>query len=117
MFDSDIEDAARLREEVMSKPRALGQGPEVSASRERGDGDIGMDDMLVDMFEQEQQAELEAMEAEISGHASSDGPPGSPQWSDEEDYDALFMDYLNQEQEEVLLHSQNVDKEGAMDLS
>lgn len=101
----------------MSKSRALEGSPEASASQERGDVDMGADDMLVDMFEQEQQAELEAMVAEMSGQASSDRPPAAPQWSDDEDYDALFMDYLNQEQQEELVHSQDVAGDGQMDLS
>lgn len=117
VLDSDIEDAARLREEVMSKARALEGSSGASARLERGDMNMDVDDMLVDMFEQEQQAELEAMATEMSGQASSnDRPPGTPQWSDDEDYDAIFMDYLNQEQE-GFVHSQGEAREGEMDLS
>lgn len=115
MLDSDIEDAARLREEVMSKARALGEFPEASVRQEPGD--VDMDEMLVDMFEQEQQAELEAMAADLSGRASSsDRPPDAPQWSDDEDYDAIFMDLMNQEQD-GLVYSQDEVREGEMDLS
>lgn len=117
VFDSDIEDAARLRDEVMSKPRTLRASPEASASQEPGDVDMGADEMLVDVFEQEQQAELEAMVAEMSGHTSNDGFSGSPPWFDDEDYDALFTDYLHQEQQEQLLDNQEVAREGEMDLS
>lgn len=117
VLDSDIEDAARLREEVMSKARALGGSPEAGASQSRGDVDMDMDEMLVDMFEQEQQAELEAMEAVMSGQAMTDRMPGTPHWSDDEDYDAIFMDYLSQEQHEDCSHSQDVAGEGEMDLS
>lgn len=123
VLDSDIEDAARLREEVMSKARALGGNVKGNASQEPGDVDMDVDEMLVDMFEQEQQAELEAMAAEMSGEASSsqaalstNRPPGQPQWSDDEDYDAIFEDYLLEEQE-VLGHSQDEAREGEMDLS
>lgn len=101
----------------MSKARALGGSSEASASRSQGTADIDMDEMLVDMFEQEQQAELEAMEAEMSSHTLGDRPPGTPQWSDDEDYDAIFMDYLNQEQHEEFASSQDVAREGDMDLS
>lgn len=117
MLDSDIEDAARLREEVMSKARALGGSSQAGASQSMGEVDMDMDEMLVDMFEQEQQAELEATEAEMSGPAQSDRPPGTPHWSDDEDYDAIFMDYLSQEEHEGFSHSQDVAREGDMDLS
>lgn len=101
----------------MSKARALGGSSEASASQSRGNVDMDVDEMLVDMFEQEQQAELEAMEAEMSGQTLGDRAPGTPQWSDDEDYDAIFMDYLNQEQHEAFASSQEVAREGDMDLS
>lgn len=103
VFESDIEDAARLREEVMRKsPRSLLEAiPEVSASLEAG---VDADAMMVDMFEQEQAAEFEALMSSMAARQQqrqqgSSGPPGSPHWSDDEDYDALFMDYLSQEQQ------------------
>lgn len=111
-----------------SRSRTLGMIPEASASQEQGlDGDV--DAMLVDMFEQEQQAELDAAVAEAMAMAGSgqqqslggDGSrPRSPQWDDDEDYDALFMDYLAQEEEqqqEGPVHSQDVGDYGDMDLS
>ncbi|KAJ4423583.1 hypothetical protein N0V82_001749 [Gnomoniopsis sp. IMI 355080] len=117
VLDSDIEDAARLREDVMSKARALGGSHEASAPQEQGDVNMDLDELLVGMFEQEQQAELEAMAREMSGQASSSNwPPDTPQWCDDEDYDAIFMDYLNQEQE-GLGHSQGEAREREMDLS
>lgn len=97
-------------------PRTLGMIPEASASRERGldDMEMGADDVLVDMFEQEQQAEMDAMAEAMS---SGERPPDSAPWSDDEDYDSLFMDYLEQEQQERPVHSQDVDSSGDMDLS
>lgn len=110
-----------------SRSRTLGVIPEASASQERGMDGMGTeadDDMLVDMFEQEQQAELDAAMAEAmamagsgGGGASGDRPPRSPEWDDDEDYDALFMDYLAQEQQEGPVHSQDVGDFGDMDLS
>ncbi|CAN8106436.1 unnamed protein product [Discula destructiva] len=111
-LDSDIEDAARLREEAMrSRPsRKLSAIPEV-------DMEMGVDDMLVDMFEQEQQAELEAMAEAMSSGDTPPLPPDTPHWSDEDEYDALFMDYLAREQQEGPVHSQDVGCSGDMDLS
>lgn len=119
VFDSDIEDAARLREEVMRKPsRALETVPEVSASQETDadvDADVDADEMMVDLLEQEQQAELEALMSSISSQQSSMKPPDSAHWSDDEEYDALFMDYLSQEQEDG--QHQGPASSGEMDLS
>lgn len=109
VLESDIEDAARLRDEVMSKPRGLPSQQQPQNEMD-GDGDVDMDAeaMMVDMLEQEQQAELEAMMSsmphaqhpqQVNFFAQSSRPPDSPHWSDDdEDYDALFKDYMSQEQ-------------------
>lgn len=95
--------------------------PEASASGERSvDVDMDADDMLVDMLEQEHQAELEAMAEAMAPRDPSSSERrhvlDSSQWDDEEDYDALFMDLLAQEQQERPVHSQDVGS-GDMDLS
>lgn len=115
IFESDIEDAARLREEVMSKPRALGASPQAGVSEEPGDEDVDADAMMVDMLEQVELAELEALVSTISEQSSTrnDKPPDSPRWSDDDEYDALFIDYLSQQQQQ----DQEMASSGDMDLS
>lgn len=130
VFESDIEEAARLREEAMARPlgrrrEALGPNP-------------GADDMMVDALEQEQLAEIEEYEA-LAGsipdtpvdaqpqwqQQRSQNPPDTPHWSDDDDYDELFMDYISQEQKlfmdylsrEKKIQSQTHDSSGEMDLS
>lgn len=122
VFESDIEEAARLRDETMS--RSL---PTIREAPEPGPG---ADEMMVDALEQEQLAELEEYEALAA--SVSDGlvdgssrwqrrqqqrsqkPPDSPHWSDDDDYDELFMDYLSQERQ---IQSQTLHPSGEMDLS
>lgn len=124
VLESDIEDAARLRDEVMSKPRGLPLPQQLRHGTD-GEGDVDMDAdaMMVDMLEQEQQAELEALvssmpDANQQQHAaflsSSSRSPDSPHWSDDEDYDALFEDYISQEQQQQALRPAS---SGDMDLS
>lgn len=117
VFESDIEEAARLREEAMSRSTAVMQGtPEPEP---------GADEMMLDALEQQQLAEfeeLEAMAASMPPDGPADGqsrwqqqpPPDSPHWSDDEDYDELFMDYLSQQQPQ---QSQAPDSSSEMDLS
>lgn len=91
--------------------------PEASAGQEAG---VDADAMMVDMYEQEQAAEMEALVSSLSAgqqqqqQVPSRPPPDSPHWSDDEDYDALFMDYLSQEQ---LSQHQTPTSSGDMDLS
>lgn len=117
VFESDIEDAARLREEVMRKYSTSYRAWLEAIPEEAGAGggmEVDADDMMVDMFEQEQQAELEALVSSIPGTQQqlSSRPPDSPHLSDDDDYDALFMDYLSQEQQGQMPASS-----GDMDLS
>jgi hypothetical protein len=84
--DADIDDAARIGEEISHR-----QQPEMD-----------VDDMMADAIAQEEEAELEAllssmprddMDMQISGEKRAD----SPHFSEDEDYDALFVDLLNQQ--------------------
>lgn len=98
VFDSDIEDAARLREE--SLPAQRSDDP---------------NDMMLDALEQEQEAEIEYfMSSNPTHEQSTDGirTKDPSHWSDDEDYDALFMDLLSQEQGQAAPASS-----GEMDLS
>lgn len=124
VLDSDIEEAARLRVEVMNKPLSLGSSEaRVAHSNDTryNPGDCDADAMMVDMLEQEQQAELEAMMAFAPDNGGSSSvststmmkPPDSPHWSDDDsEYDALFMDFMNSQGGQ---HNQDQDAE--MDLS
>lgn len=119
VFESDIEEAARLREEAMSRP--LGRG------REAPESSPGADEMMVDALEQEHLAEIEEYEALADSipdrsigerprwqQRQSLIPPDTPHWSDDDDYDELFMDYLSHEQK---AQSQAHESSGEMDLS
>lgn len=119
VFESDIEEAARLREEAMSRP--LGR------RREAPEPNLGTDEMMVDALEQEQLAEIEEYEALADSipdrpiderprwqQQRSQNPPDTLHWSDDDDYDELFMDYLSQEQK---AQGQAHDPSGDMDLS
>ncbi|KAI3400126.1 hypothetical protein diail_4357 [Diaporthe ilicicola] len=122
VFESDIEEAARLREEAAaSSPAAVAPGIA------RGPSDSDADEMMLDTFEQGQRAEVEEFEAMMASiqdggvdrqqWAQQHGqqkPPDSPQLSDDDDYDALFMDYLSQEQQGL---GQSHASSGEMDLS
>lgn len=119
MLDSDIEEAARLREEMIHRPQAAlihsGGEDRINPEEEMGYPGVDADAMMVDMLEQEQQAELEAMAASILPQqqpSSSMEPPGSPHWSDDDEYDAIFMDYLSREGQDAAASSS-----GEMDLS
>lgn len=130
MLDSDIEEAARLREEVMRQPLAVGHSGSMAAhtssgGSSHGRGDYDADAMMVDMLEQEQQAELEAMLASAPENARSSSsttsmstmmkPPDSPHYSDNDaEYDALFMDFVKSQEGQ---HSQDQGQDAEMDLS
>jgi len=59
-----------------------------------------MDDMMVDVLAQDEEEELNAMLSLLDTTSSAHTAirPGTPSLSDDEDYDALFMDILNQEE-------------------
>lgn len=110
MFESDIEEAARLREEEAAA--AASGSPAAAQWRQAGQSNPDVDEMMVDTLEREQRAEIEEYEAMVASMQSGapDGqqwaeqderkPPDSPQLSDDDDdYDALFMDYLSQEKQ------------------
>lgn len=118
VFESDIEDAARLREEVMQKhpshPSWLEAIPEEAAAGGGMQVEADADEIMVDMLEQEQQAELDALVSSMpeGQQQLSSRSPDSPHLSDDYDYDALFLDYLSQEEQGQVLTSS-----GDMDLS
>ncbi|KAI0811345.1 hypothetical protein GGR55DRAFT_678172 [Xylaria sp. FL0064] len=72
------------------------------------------DDMMVDAIAQEEEAELDAM-LSLLDSSSPQVPrrPNTPSLSDDEDYDALFMDMLSQQKDE----DDGFISSGQMDLS
>ncbi|POS78838.1 hypothetical protein DHEL01_v202764 [Diaporthe helianthi] len=122
--ESDIEEAARLRDEEV----AAGAGSSAAAPwGQAGQSNPDVDEMMVDTLEREQQAEIEEYEAIVAsmqsgasggqpwGEQDERKPPDSPHLSeDDDDYDALFMDYLSQEQQGT---GQAPASSGEMDLS
>jgi hypothetical protein len=97
--DADIEDALQLQESVRS------QEPEQPV------GDI--DEMMVDSIAREEEAEMEALLSSMppADTDMEDGAgerrPESPHFSDEDDYDALFMEFVSQQEE--MAGSQNME--------
>lgn len=125
VFESDIEEAARLREEEEAAAAAASSAATVPW-RTAGPSDPDADEMMVDTLEREQRAEVEEYEAMMAsirdggagGHQWAEQheqkPPDSPHLSDDDDYDALFMDYLSQEHQNTgHAHASS----GEMDLS
>lgn len=125
VFESDIEEAARLREEEEAAAAAASSSAAVPWGT-AGPSNPDADEMMVDTLEREQRAEVEEYEAMMASirDGGSDGlqwgqqheqkPPDSPHLSDDDDYDALFMDYLSQD-----VHGQEQAPacSGEMDLS
>ncbi|KAJ9156086.1 hypothetical protein NKR23_g861 [Pleurostoma richardsiae] len=94
--DAEIEDAARIRAE---KANAMPyEDP---------------DEMMADVLAQEEQAELDALISSMDQPPSAESTqrPDSPHWSDDEDYDSLFRDFVSQEGCESIVSS------GQMDMS
>ncbi|PSR83521.1 hypothetical protein BD289DRAFT_351490, partial [Coniella lustricola] len=105
ILDSDIEDAAGSREEALRGYHPFSTTSTREDNHFHSADQLDVDDMMVDMFEHDQEQELEALilslpdEQLMSNHRK---PSGTPQWldddDDDDDYDALFMDYLSQQQ-------------------
>lgn len=122
VFESDIEEAARLREEEDAAASSSAAAPWGIAGPSNPDAD----EMMVDTLEREQRAEVEGYEAMMASirDGGADGqqwgkqheqkPPDSPHLSDDDDYDALFMDYLSQDHQGL---EQAPASSGEMDLS
>lgn len=94
--EAEIEDATQLQEQP------------------RQEVPVEVDDMMVDVLEHEEEAELDALISSMPSQPSSSDMiirPDSPHWSDDEDYDALFMDFLSQEDNQGIVSS------GQMDMS
>lgn len=125
VFESDIEEAARLREE--EEAAAAASSSAAMSWGTAGSSHPDVDEMMVDTLEREQRAEVEEYEAMMASirDGGADGrkwdqqheqkPPDSPHLSDDDDdYDALFMDYLSQEHQGL---REAPASSGEMDLS
>lgn len=65
--------------------------------QERRDADVDVDALMVDDIEQQEEAELEALVSALEGAGSKSS---SAHFSDDEDYDGLFMDLISQQQQQ-----------------
>ena len=86
--DAEIEEAARLQEEMAD-----------AVFSSDGDGD---DDMMIDDIARAEEAEIEALLSSMphtppSSNQMVDPRTDSPSFSDDDDYDSLFMDFAAQE--------------------
>jgi hypothetical protein len=63
-----------------------------------------IDDMMVDVLAREEEAEIEALLSSMPTDTDMEGcesaRPESPHFSDEDDYDALFMEFVSQQEGE-----------------
>lgn len=103
--DADIEEAVQLHELSGGRERQRQNGPQPA-------GDI--DDMMVDALAREEEAEIEALLSSIPPSTDRDGDrdmdEGRPEnCSDEEDYDALFMELSQEEQPQDMGSSQDTE--------
>jgi hypothetical protein len=71
------------------------------------------DALMADAIAQQEEAEMEALVSTLEGQTGSGSGPGSGQFSDDEDYDGLFMDLIQQqegqEEGQGMGHSQDVE--------
>lgn len=74
-----------------------------------------LDDLMVDIRAEEEEAELEALlssldtDTDMRSGLDDVRRPDSPHFSDEEDYDALFMDFISQEESRGFSASQDME--------
>lgn len=102
---SDAELAAEEEEEL--RRQAL----------EQPGADVDMDALMADVIAQQEEAEMEALVSTLGvdcaggrGYRREDGRlPGSPQFSDDEDYDGLFEDLISQQDGQPMADSQDVE--------
>ncbi|KXX81943.1 hypothetical protein MMYC01_200316 [Madurella mycetomatis] len=76
---------------------------ELEQERQEGEGmrrdvDMDVDALMVDDIEQQEEAELEALVSTWEGAGPKTS--SSPHFSDDEDYDGLFMDLISQQQQQ-----------------
>ncbi|KAK3307960.1 uncharacterized protein B0T15DRAFT_490569 [Chaetomium strumarium] len=70
-------------------------------------GNADVDALMADVIAQEEEAELDALVSALQ--ADSDGQRQSTHFSDDEDYDGLFMDLIQQQDRERICYSQDVE--------
>ncbi|KAL2019702.1 hypothetical protein VTK56DRAFT_9239 [Thermocarpiscus australiensis] len=83
------------------------------ARREPGGGS-DVDALMADAIEQQEEAEVDALlsaleMAESEGQRGLPGSPGSSHFSNDEDYDGIFMDLISQQNGQAICHSQDVE--------
>ncbi len=63
------------------------------------DMDVDLDAQMIDTLEHEEQAEIDALLSSLPQSSSTRVEPGSPHFSDDDDYDAIFNDFIRQTEE------------------
>ncbi|GAB1315144.1 hypothetical protein MFIFM68171_05354 [Madurella fahalii] len=104
-FFWSVDEVEALEEEQGKDERMRGMGC---------DADMDVDALMVDDMEQHEEAEVEALVSVLEGRGKMSS---SPHFSDDEDYDGLFMDLISQQQQQqwqlpgggVSNHSQDVE--------
>ncbi|KAL8392921.1 hypothetical protein RB595_002930 [Gaeumannomyces hyphopodioides] len=107
-------DRARRQAKMLDRDGMITESDIADAERlfEHDEFDQCPDDMMADAMLQEEEAELEALISSGAGQQqSSSGPgrPASPHWSDEDDYDALFMDLISEQESQLPVSSGDVE--------
>lgn len=87
--DADIDEAVQLQEQ--------------SGYRHAPEPKDDIDDMMVDVIAREEEAEIEALLSSMPTDQDGDremdeGRPESVYFSDEDDYDALFMEFVSSQE-------------------
>ncbi|KAK3685764.1 hypothetical protein B0T22DRAFT_229156 [Podospora appendiculata] len=109
--NSDLEGVV-MEEEIEDEPQLHALRQELAGVDRDMDMDVDADAMMVDAIEQQEQAEIDALLLSIPlDTTSSQARPDSPQhFSDDDDYDSIFMDLLSsQRSEQAFTLSQDVD--------
>ena len=80
--------------------------------REQQWSGVDVDAMMADAIAREEEAEMDALVSGLEENWQGQGQgrqPDSPHFSDDDDYDGLFMDLISQQDGQAINHSQDVE--------
>ncbi|KAL8418194.1 hypothetical protein RB594_001704 [Gaeumannomyces avenae] len=105
-------DRARRQAKMLDREGMITESDIADAEGLYDEFDQCPDDMMADAMLQEEEAEFEALisSSGVGQPQSSGGPgrPASPHWSDD-DYDALFMDLISEQENQLPVSSGDVE--------